>query len=107
MSKSIKFSLSWESDEDFHFAIANFALINFDDDHFYLRFYQASPPTILDLDDTPEHVKAKLVGGVAIPASRMDSVIRAMSDSARKFEQAREVEPSPSDEEREGGENDD
>ena len=72
--------LEWEPDNDFTFPLATEMLVNFDAEHFYVRFYQASPPTVLD-GKAPDAVKAKLVTGAAIPLSKMEAIIKALQAS--------------------------
>lgn len=76
--------LVWESDEDFRFPLGTNLLVNFDNEHFYIRFYQATPPAILD-GDLPDTVKAKLVAGVAIPATRMRGITEALSENYQRY----------------------
>jgi hypothetical protein len=76
--------LDWESDDDFRFPLGTNLLINFDNEHFYIRFYQATPPAILS-GELPDTVKAKLVAGIAIPASRMRGITEALMDNYRLY----------------------
>ena len=76
--------IEWESDEELHFPLTAHLVVNFDDEHFYVRFYQVSPP--LGLNETrTDVVKAKLVAGVAIPASKMSAVIEALAENHAKY----------------------
>ena len=58
--------------------------MNFDNEHFYIRFYQATPPALLD-GSIPDEVKAKLVAGVAVPASRMRGITEALSENYQLY----------------------
>lgn len=82
MSESpvMKARLEFESDTEFTFPLATNMVVNFDSEHFYIRFYQASPPTIFG-DNMPESVKAKLIAGIAVPASRIDGIIKALQEN--------------------------
>jgi hypothetical protein len=76
--------LVWESDEDFQFVLGTNLLVNFDDEHFYIRFYQATPPAVLD-GEIPNTVKAKLVAGVAIPATRMRGIAEGLLQNYQMY----------------------
>lgn len=76
--------LDFEPDETIEFSLASNLLINFDSEHFYIRFFQVTPPPILG-GDMPDSVKAKLVAGVAIPASRMAGVLEALTDNYKTY----------------------
>ncbi len=67
--------------------LAGHMVVNFDQDNFFIRFYQTVPPTPAGLEDVrPAAVVAKLVAQVAIPAGRMPGIIHALTDNARKYE---------------------
>ena len=76
--------IEWESDQDFHFPLATNMVVNFDNEHFYIRFYQASPPAVLG-EELPDVVKAKLVAGVAIPTSKLRGVVEALSENYDRY----------------------
>jgi len=86
MSESPKFvvKLDFESDDKFVFPLATNMVVNFDAEHFYIRFYQTSPPAILN-EEPPKMVKAKLVGGAAIPILKMEAVIKALQGNYDRF----------------------
>ena len=70
--------IEWESDEGYHFPLAGHMMVNFDSGHFYIRFFQVTPPAVRDFESTPDSVKGKLVAGVAVPSGQMPSVIQAL-----------------------------
>lgn len=76
--------IEWESDDDFRFPLATNMVVNFDREHFYIRFYQATPPVVLGEDSPPVSVKAKLVSGIAIPISKMGAVVDALRENYDK-----------------------
>jgi hypothetical protein len=76
--------LEWEPDDDFQFPLGTNLLVNFDTEHFYIRFYQATPPAVLN-GELPDSVKAKLVAGVAIPASRMRGIVEALGENYQRY----------------------
>lgn len=76
--------LEWESDQDFQFPLGTNLLVNFDNEHFYIRFYQAVPPAVLD-GELPNSIKAKLVAGIAIPATRMRGITEALSENYQRY----------------------
>lgn len=78
-------SVQWEPDDNFDFPLASQAWLNFDSEHFYIRFYQIVPPLVRDTNTLPKAINAKLVSGVTIPASRMESFIHAMQDAHEKY----------------------
>lgn len=77
-------NIEWEPDDNFRFPLSNNFVINFDDINFYVRFYQVTPPMIFG-DEAPNAVKAKIVSGAAIPASRMPGIIKALQDNYQRY----------------------
>ena len=84
--KAVTLLITRESDESVQFPLAQNMWINHDANHFYIRFFQVVPPLVRKDGDIPESVKAKLVTTLAIPAARMPSIIRALTDNARNYE---------------------
>ncbi len=82
----IQVPIQFDPDEDALFALAHNLWISHDADHFYLRFYQVVPPMIADKDHMPSAIRGKLLASVALPASVMPSVIRALTENARRYE---------------------
>lgn len=76
--------IDFEPDEAIEFSFASNMLINFDNENFYIRFFQITPPPILG-SDMPDSIKAKLVAGVVIPASRMAGVLEALADNYKTY----------------------
>ena len=82
--EGIRVRLEFQPDEDVRFPLAQNVWINHDEGHFYLRFYQVVPP--LAREGLPDSIKAKLVATVAIPATAMPSLIRALTSNAHNYE---------------------
>lgn len=82
MSKPNPKNLKIEFDDgaDVEFSHASNLLINFDDDNFYIRFYQVKPPPVLE-GDLPDTVKAKLVAGLVIPKARLEVMVKAIQEN--------------------------
>lgn len=78
--------VEWESDEGHLFPLAAHMLVNFDNDHFYVRFFQVTPPAVQDAASLPESVKAKMVADVTIPHGRMRSMIRALEENFATYQ---------------------
>jgi hypothetical protein len=85
------------SDDDVVFPLVNNVWFNFDSSHIYMRLYQVVPP--LAAEGIPNMVAGKLVSAVAIPATWIPLMIKALQDIAKKYEQSTGVSLAAAEEE--------
>lgn len=75
-----------EPSENHAFPLTRHLWINFDEEHFYLRFYQVVPPLVVDEQPIPTSIKGKLISAMAIPASAFPAFAKVMQESIDKYE---------------------
>ena len=68
--------------------MVNHMAVNFDAQSSFLRFYQISPPAIIDGANPPDSVQAKLVGGIVVPADQIPLFIAALESGFEKYTEA-------------------
>jgi len=78
--------IDFEPDDDVVFPTATTMLINFDEDQYYIRFYQVKPPTSLD-GNLPDTVRAKLVAGITVPESKLKDIVKAFQETLERREE--------------------
>ncbi len=81
----VQIPIEFEPDDKGEFPLCQTVWVNHDNGHFYLRFYRIVPPLA---PSVPDHIKAHLVGTVAIPAPPVPGIIRALIDNVHKYEAA-------------------
>ena len=91
----IKLEIDLESDEDYHFALTQQLVVNFDETHFYVRFYQLVPPVVMDLDKL-DKVRARLVSGIAVPIEHFPNFIEALSRNLERYQELKSEKESKS-----------
>ena len=77
-----------EPSENHAFPLTRHLWINFDHEHFYVRFYQVVPPLVVDEQSIPTSIKGKLISAMAIPASAFPAFAKVMQESINKYESA-------------------
>ncbi len=77
-----------EPSENHAFPLARHMWINFDQEHFYVRFYQVVPPLVVDDQSIPTSIRAKLISAMAVPAAAFPAFAKAMQESIEKYESA-------------------
>ncbi len=86
---AIELPIHWgDDDPNLPFLVAAHMTINHDESHFYIRFYQIAPPVLHDKSQgPPESINATQVANLAIPATRITSIVKALTTNAKKFEE--------------------
>jgi len=73
--------------EDMKSVFANYMLITHTDDEFFITFCEFVPPMLVDETalEKVTHIKARALVRVVIPATRMASFVKAISENFAKY----------------------